>query len=210
MTEHQTMNTIIHAAVRRDLRRFDTALAQFPAGSQPRADQLLTAWRNFAEQLHHHHTDEETIFWPAMRSLGTDEPLITSLAGEHAQMLSALDSADTAMKGLAAEPTAERAAAAHTAVSQLDHVVADHLGHEERDLEPAMAAQHGAPQMKAAAKTVRKAHKGNAGAFFAWLLDGADADDARALRREIPPPVLFMVSRLGGRRYRSEVASVWS
>jgi hypothetical protein len=64
--------------------------------------------------------------------------------------------------------------------------------------------------MKAAAKDVRKAHKGNAGAFFAWLLDGADADDVRGLRREIPPPVLLVISRLGGRRYRRDVASVWS
>jgi hypothetical protein len=210
MTEHQTMNTVIHAAVRRDLRRFDQALAQFPAGSRARAERLLTAWQNFALQLHDHHNDEETIFWPAARSLGADGPMLTSLEGEHADMLTALDAAGEAMKALAGDPTAENAAAAHAAVTDLDAVVTGHLIHEERDLEPLLAAQHEAPPMKAAVKSVRKAHKGNAGTFFAWLLDGADADDVKGLRRQVPPPVLFVISRWGGRRYTREVASVWS
>ena len=210
MTEHQTMNTVIHAAVRRDLRRFDQALAQFPAGSQSRADQLNTAWENFSFQLHHHHADEETIFWPAARTLGADEPMLVSLEREHAVMLEALDSAGEAVKGLAAEPSAEQALAARSAVGHLDGVVAEHLSHEERDLEPLMAAQRGAPPLKAAAKSVRKAHSGNAGAFFAWLLDGAGPDDVRGLRREIPPPVLFVVSRVGGRQYTRTVATVWT
>ena len=210
MTEHQTMNTVIHAAVRRDLRRFDEALAQFPAGSKARAEQLLTAWQHFARQLHDHHNDEERLFWPAARSLGADATMLTSLEGEHADMLKALDSAGEAMNALAADPTAEKAAAARAAVTGLDGVVTGHLTHEERDLEPLLAAQHDAPAMKAAVKDVRKAHKGNAGSFFAWLLDGADADDVKGLRRQVPPPVLFVISRFGGRRYAREIASVWT
>ena len=62
--EHKTMNTIVHAAVRRDLGRFDQALAVFPANSQPRANELKRAWDNFEEEIHHHHTYEETLFWP--------------------------------------------------------------------------------------------------------------------------------------------------
>jgi hypothetical protein len=136
--------------------------------------------------------------------------MLTSLEGEHADMLTALDAAGEAMKALAGDPTAENAAAARAAVTDLDAVVTGHLTHEERDLEPLLVAQHEAPPMKAAVKDVRKAHKGNAGTFFAWLLDGADADDVKGLRRQVPPPVLFVISRLGGRRYTREVASVWS
>ena len=44
MTEHGTLNTVIHAAVRRDLDRFEEALSGFPADSQTRADQLMGAW----------------------------------------------------------------------------------------------------------------------------------------------------------------------
>jgi hypothetical protein len=210
MTEHQSMNTVIHAAVRRDLGRFDRALSVFPAGSQSRADQLATAWENFTFQLHHHHADEETIFWPALRPLGADEAMIVSLEGEHARMLEALDSAGGAMREFQADPTQQNAAKARGAAAALASTVGDHLDHEERDLEPFAVAQKGAPPMKAAQKTVRKAHQGNQGTFFAWLLDGADADATRGLRREIPPPVVFVISRVAGRRYTRTVAPVWT
>src|SRR4051794_20445897 len=111
------MNTIIHAAFRRDLDRFDAALRDFPAGSRARAEQLGAAWDNLSAQLHDHHRDEETIFWPALRELGADESMVGDLGGEHARMLAALDNADAAVGALRAEPSADNAAAARQAVS---------------------------------------------------------------------------------------------
>lgn len=210
MTEHATMNTIIHAAFRRDLNRFDDALSTFPSGARDRADELGRAWDNFAFQLHHHHQDEETIFWPALRELGADTGTAGELEGEHAQMLTALEAAQTRMASFRDDPSAENVAAARAAIGQLATILLDHLVHEERDLEPFAAAQHDTPQMKAAQKLVRAAHKGNGGTFFAWLLDGADPDAVRGLRREVPPPVLFVISRLGGRDYRRRIAPVWA
>ena len=64
--------------------------------------------------------------------------------------------------------------------------------------------------MKAAQKAVRRAHRGNSGTLFAWLLDGADEGDVRAVRRDVPRPVLFVITRTSGRRYRRTVASVWT
>jgi iron-sulfur cluster repair protein YtfE (RIC family) len=210
MAEHETMNTVIHAAFRRDLARFDRALDTFPAQSQPRADQLAAAWDNFSFQLHHHHSDEETIFFPALRSLGADEPLAQSLEAEHAAMLTDLDAASASMRQLKADPSASNAAEARSAISRLGATMSDHLTHEERDLEPLAVAHKKSAQMKASQRAVRRAHKGNQGAFCAWLLDGADPDAVRGLRREIPPPVLFVLSRVGGRQYTRDVASVWA
>jgi len=210
MTEHLTMNTIIHAAFRRELARFDAALGEFPDGSQERAAQLVTAWDNFAHQLHHHHEDEETIFWPAFRELGADEALTSDLGGEHARMLAALDHADDVVRRLSRDPSAAQAAASRAAVGELGEVLHEHLEHEERDLEPWAAARKDTPQMKAAAGEVRKAHKGEAGTFVAWLLDGASPEDAAALRREIPAPVVTVLKAVPGRRYRRTVAPVWA
>jgi hypothetical protein len=64
--------------------------------------------------------------------------------------------------------------------------------------------------MQSAQKQVRRAHRGNQGTLFAWLLDGADADAQRGLGREIPRPVLFVMSHVGGHRYRGTVAPVWA
>ncbi len=210
MAEHKTMNTIIHAAFRRDLARFDSALSAFPDGSQPRADQLSTAWDNLAHQLHHHHQDEETIFWPALRELGADDSLVGDLGGEHATMLAALDVASGAMAALRARPTAAKAQAAHGAVTELNNVLVAHLAHEEADLEPFMVSQLATPQLKAGQVAVRKAHKDGAGDFLAWLQDGADPAEAAALRHEVPAPVLFLMSRLRGRKYNREIAPVWA
>jgi iron-sulfur cluster repair protein YtfE (RIC family) len=210
MTEHQTMNTVIHAAFRRDIQRFDRALETFPAQSQARADQLAAAWENFSSQLHHHHADEETIFFPALRSLGAEEPLAQSLEAEHAAMLTKLEAASAAMQQLHAEPSAQNAAAARTAVGELSATMNDHLAHEEQDLEPLAVRHKKSTQMKAGQRAVRRAHKGNQGTFCAWLLDGAEPDAVRGLRREIPPPVLFVLARIGGRQYTRDVASVWA
>lgn len=210
MSEHLTMNTIIHAAFRRDLGRFDAALADFPDSSGERAEQLVRAWDNFAHQLHQHHQDEETIFWPAFRELGADESLTSDLGGEHARMLAALDHADGVVRRLPGDPSASTAAAARAAVGELGEILHEHLAHEERDLEPWVAARKGSPQLKVAATEVRKAHKGHSGTFVAWLLDGAAPEDAAALRREIPGPVVTVLNAVPGRHYRRTVAPVWA
>jgi hemerythrin-like domain-containing protein len=210
MTEHITMNTVIHAAFRRDLARFDTALASFPDGSQERADQLVAAWDNYQHQLHHHHQDEETIFWPAFRELGADESLTSDLGGEHAQMLMALDHADVVVRRLAEDPSAARAANARAAVGELGEVLRAHLAHEEAELEPWVGSVRGTPQMKRAQVAVRRAHRGETGMFVAWLLDGAGPEDVAGLKREIPPPVVAVLNAVPGRRYRKTVATTWN
>jgi hypothetical protein len=210
VTEHMTMNTIIHAAFRRDLHRFDLAFGSFPAGSQRRAEELNVAWANVAFQLHHHHEDEETIFWPALRSLGVDDSLMGELNDEHAQMLIALDAANKTVDDFRADPSASHAGVVRGAIGRLEQVLTEHLAHEERDLEPRAAEFRGSPEMKAAQKQVRRAHRGNQGTFFAWLLDGADADATSGLRREVPAPVVFVISRVGGRRYQRTIAPVWA
>lgn len=210
MTQQLSMNQIIHVAFRRDLRRFDDALAGFPPGSQPRADQLSAAWDNLAFQLHHHHSDEESIFWPTLRDLGADTALVDALADEHERMLAALKVAEGSMAAFQADPSAGNAAAARSSVAELRTVLEDHLAHEERDLEPVSAAHVDAPQMKAAVRAVRKAHKGEAGTFFSWLSDSDDPAVASSLRSQLPAPVLLMLTRLAGRDYNRRIATVWA
>jgi hypothetical protein len=89
-------------------------------------------------------------------------------------------------------------------------VLNQHLAHEEQELEPRAAEFHATPEIKGAQKRARRAHRGNQGTLFSWLLDGADADARQGLRRDVPPPVLFVICRTGGRRYRRTVAPVWA
>ena len=210
VTEHRTMNTVIHEAFRRDLRRVRDALERFPAGSPTRARDLGAVWRNLAHQLHVHHVDEETLFWPAFVELGVDQALIDDLGGEHDEMVAALAAAEAAMEALGADPTADNAAAARACVVDLHRVLDDHLAHEERDLEPFGAEHVHTPQHKAAVARARTSHTEGVGTFFAWLSDTDDRGIAAALRREVPRPVLFVITNVGGRRYRRLAAAAWS
>lgn len=209
MTEHRTMNTVAHAAFRRDLARFDTALSMFPAGSQHRADQLKKAWDHFAAELHHHHSYEEQFFWPALQQAVPDLPMMTDLDEEHQAMRAALTEADTAMSAFGVEPSAARAAIAWGAVTHLADVLLAHLEHEENDLEPLSAEYASSAPMQVARKQVMKAHRGRLGNVLAWLQDGADDNARRFLREEIPTPVVYVATKVAGRRYRREIASAW-
>ena len=211
MSEHLSMNTVIHAAVRRDLRRFTAALADFPVGSVERAADLNRAWQHLDHQLHDHHEGEETIFWPALRKLGADQALVSDLDGEHRRMADAMVGARTAMAALASQPDVERRDAARAAFAELTEVVETHFAHEERDLEPMMARVLDAPEMKEAANAIRRTMSpAEAGAYLTWLGDGADQDAKAFLRHEIPTPVLFIFTRLFGRSYRRGIATVWA
>ena len=59
-------------------------------------------------------------------------------------------------------------------------------------------------------KFSRRAGLGTAGKFFAWMEDGAAAEEKAALRAEVPGPVIAIIGGLFGRRYRKEVAPVWA
>ena len=208
--EHQTMNTIVHAAFRRDLTRFDAALASFPAGSRQRADQLGRAWAFLVEELHHHHGYEEQYFWPALQQTGADLSVVADLDAEHDDMRRALEQGTVAMSAFQADPSAAQAAAARTAVAQFGAVLLSHLDHEEADLEPISAAHKSSAPMKAAVNQVKKAHLSSMGNFVEWLQDGASAHDRAALRREMPAPVIALFGAVAGRRYRRTIAPVWA
>ena len=78
-----------------------------------------------------------------------------------------------------------------------------------RDLEPFGAEHQDTRQHKAAVAKARKSHTEGAGTFFAWLADTDDPAIATALRQQVPRPVLFLLTALGGRSYKRSAAAAW-
>jgi hypothetical protein len=96
-------------------------------------------------------------------------------------------------------------------MERLQTTTVTHLDHEEQETEPALAQHEGHPAIKEMArKFSRRAGPAKAGAFFAWMQDGATAEEKVALRASVPGPVLAVIGGLFGRRYRKEVAPVWA
>jgi len=210
-TPTMSMNKVIHCAVRRDLRRFNTALERFPAGDKARAAALHRAWQNFDAQLTEHHLGEHEVAWPALKAIGVPEASITTFDAEHDTMAAALKNAGAAMDKLAGSASAADAQAAATAMAALEQATTSHLDHEEREVEPLLLEKLDDPAVKTMGKQFsRRASLPVAGTFFAWMDDGASAEEKAALRQSVPGPVLAIIGGLFGRKYRKEVAPVWA
>ncbi len=205
-----SMNKVIHAAFRRDLARFIAALQAFTAEDTTRANQLGVAWRNFDAQLVTHHEGEHEIAWPALESVGVSPDLIAEMDAEHDVMAQALAAARTAMQALQRTASAEQAAEALSALEHLKSATESHLDHEERELEPVYQAAMDTPEIKAMGKAFGKVSPAVGGTFFAWVSDGATADERAALADSVPGPVLKIIGGIFGRGYRKNVATVWT
>ena len=204
-----SMNKVIHGAFRRDLKRFIDALDRFPAGNQTRAQQLATAWENYDDQLTHHHTGEHEIAWPHLKRIGVSEELLATMDAEHEAMAGALAKARTAISSLARTASADDAVAAKSAMLSLESAMLTHLDHEEAEFESVYLDNLDNEEIKAMGKEFAKVSPSRGGRFFAWLLDGATADEKAAATSNVPGPVLAVISGIWGRGYRKNIAPVW-
>jgi hemerythrin-like domain-containing protein len=204
-----SMNKAIHRAFRRDLDRFVDALGRFPAGDRRRAEQLATAWTNFDDQLTRHHEGEHDIAWPALAAVGVSHDVLTQLDAEHDTMATALAGARGAITALRGSASAEDAAAALTAMQELQRVTVQHMDHEEAEIEPIYLEKQGSPEMKAMGREFAKVGPVQGGTFFAWALDGAAPEETAAITGTVPKPVLTLITGIFGRTYRKSVAPVW-
>jgi len=204
-----SMNKVIHGAFRRDLQRFLDALAAFRDGDRSRAEQLGKAWDNFDTQLTVHHEGEHEIAWPAMTSIGVPDQLLATFDEEHDRMAEALAATRGAMATFRTTATAADASAARSAMANLQTITVAHLDHEEQEIEPIYLQHADGPEMKAMGKQFAKVSPTKGGRFFAWVTDGASAEEMAALTESVPKPVLAILGGVFGRGYRRDVAPAW-
>lgn len=204
------MNDVVHAAVRRDLARFARALEEFPAGNRERASELRRAWASMTDQLHHHHTSEDTHIWPYLRGLDVLDPeVIDAMEREHRVMSTALNRVSAAFDRLVDEPTSASARAATEALEQGRAATEEHLEHEETEVVPVIAERMDTPEWKAVEKQLRKASPVQTGRMLAWVEDCAEPQYRAVVSEAMPAPVRVVFSRVLGRGYHREVAPVW-
>lgn len=204
-----TMNRVIHAAVRRDLARLESALDHAPDGDRGRAEGLCRAYGHLHEELTRHHQGEDELIFPMLAGFDVDPILLEEMDSEHQAMAQALEETDAAMSEYATIGSADSAAKAKETVAQARHVVERHLDHEEHELEPLFTPHEDSPEWKAVEKQLRKAPPGVAGRFFAWLQDGMGPKERDYLAATVPAPVRFVLSKGFGRAYHRDIAPVW-
>ena len=99
--------------------------------------------------------------------------------------------------------------AAEAAFERLEAVTVTHLVHEEAELEPVYLEKKDTPEIKAMGRAFGKVSPATGGRFFAWVADGASPQEMAAIRRDVPGPVLSVLTGVFGRSYRKDIAPVW-
>ncbi len=105
ITHGETMNKLIHQAVRRDLGRFEAALDALAPGDRTRAAALGEAFAHFDTMLTHHHEGEEHNLWPVIGDpAGGHEGDVATLTHEHEEIVAGLATPGTAFARLGRPP----------------------------------------------------------------------------------------------------------
>ena len=209
MSENMTMNRVIHAAVRRDLERLESALGSARDGDVARARQLQRAYANLHLELTHHHEGEDQLVFPFLAQAGVDPDLLKAMDDEHQAMADALGETRSAMAAYASSGSAGDAESAGAGVTRTRVVVDRHLTHEENDLEPLLEPHLGSAEWKRVEKQLRPTSLAATGRFLAWISDGMTEEGRAYLRRTIPPPVTSLLGRIAGRAYHRDIAPTW-
>ena len=182
-----TMMYVTHNAFRRDLDRLTAA------ATVPRA-----GWQNFKDQLHLHHSVEDSHLWPRLQRAVTepgDFALLEQMEAEHALIDPLLAAVDAAVADPSGSGLAE-------ALRELSTALGHHLAHEEEDALPLIQSVLTPADWKAFADEMRR-RQGLKGAavYVPWILDGAPAAERRRFLGALPAPVTLLNRLLWQPRY---------
>lgn len=203
-----------HHGLRRDLARFQGALAGPAAGGPPplppaAARALEEEWQKYRATLHGHHQAEDTGLFPHLRSEHAElAPALERLTAEHHLIDPLLDRGDRAFAELnraataAGRPDASSVAAAVSLLADLSRLLHDHLAFEEERAVPHMRSMKGFPPPATDAELAMFAEG------FAWSSHGV-APEVLAQVDAVLPPVL--VSKLPAARaaFEERCRRVW-
>jgi len=178
-----TLMYATHDAFRRDLDRFAGASA-LDGSALDRG-----AWANFKQQLHVHHTVEDTALWPRLQRAVADRPgdleLVDQMQAEHARLDPVLAAVD--------EAVASRSANLADRIQELSTVLGEHMKHEEDAALP-LIQEVLTPGDWGAFRSAMARRQGprGAAAYVPWIVDGVQPADRRRYLAVFPAPVRLL------------------
>jgi iron-sulfur cluster repair protein YtfE (RIC family) len=194
-----TIMLAAHEGFRRDLVRLARAASSAGPLDPAHHDAVRAGWETFKHQLHLHHTAEDELVWPALRTSlavsASAQSVLDSMEEEHARvdpLLAAVDHAfDHPEDGRIGDVT-----------SALTSDLLKHLAHEERDALPLIGVGLSAAEWRGVGfKIARKNGLSAGGEMFAWMTDGAEPAAAAAVIGTLPPPARLVYRAVWRPRY---------
>jgi hypothetical protein len=191
-----TMMYVTHAALRRDVGRFSSAIAD---GRAPAAA-VAAGWHNFKRQLHVHHTVEDDDLWPRLYAAVTEPAhvaMLKDMEAEHAVLDPMLEAVDTALAYGAYDRLGDR-------VADLAGALDGHLRHEELSALPLIQDVLTRKDWDAFGRAMaRKQGIKGAAIYIPWIVDGASGEERKRFFGQLPPPARVVNTLVFEPRYRN-------
>jgi hemerythrin-like domain-containing protein len=204
------MTYLFHHALRRDLARFEEAIARGAAGTPMPWAALHARWQQFDQVLALHLRTEDLGLWPVLRARLEEHPdaggnqVLDAMAREHAAVASKVAAAGSAFEAVASETSDSKVDKLAGRLGEAATALREHLDREEREALPLRQSLFTDAEHDAYEKTARDACPRKLAKFlYPWLADGLErAARERLLARS--GPVRAMAVGLQEPRYRKE------
>ncbi|HUB21344.1 MAG TPA: hemerythrin domain-containing protein [Streptosporangiaceae bacterium] len=183
-----SMMFAIHDALRRELVQV-TRIAKLPDDNPGPLLRAALGWELFKKFLHVHHTTEDDVLWPDLRTQVAGQldrlALADALEAEHA----VIDPLLTAIDAAAADPDYGYQRFGDI-TDELAVKLTAHLTHEETDGLALIDASLTPRQWQHFGQTHGQRLIGDASMYMPWLLNGASSQTQEKLMGNFPPPLL--------------------
>ena len=179
---------VMHHAFRRDLAAFASSVRATPLGDHATWAALRQRWSRFADCLHHHHTAEDTHYWPVLlavveeRGGDADRAEVRAMTDEHEGIDPLVRACTDGFAAVVDHPCEEHRNALDIRLTGLRQVLAEHLRHEETVVLPLVQRVMSTEEFEAVEAAIAKSYPVRDIPFIiGWALEGLPTDAREAM-----------------------------
>jgi hypothetical protein len=208
-TPDLTFYFLIHRAMRDSSAQLRCAIGSLEDGDRRRAAAIGSWFAGFNGELHHHHTVEDEVFFPALaaRVPCYAESYSDELAEDHLRLDGLLTALTAGLADLSGEGEWDAAhMQALIVASQLADLLDRHLRVEDEDVVPLFGRHFSAVEYEAMhAQAVKTMQPKQALFTLPWIMGQADADERREMLADAPA-AMKLIWRASRRGYAKRAA----
>lgn len=201
---------IIHRAFRRELTILPRLVREVDDGDTQRASTLAAAVRLVLGGLHHHHTGEDLVLWPALLERAAPSTgLVETMQAQHEAVEEHIEHVEPLLRAWEEAPTTARGAELADRLDRLAAALVEHLDLEEREILP-LAERHVtvAEWNSLGEQGVEEMDRKQLPILVGAILEECSPEERRAMLAKLPLPVRLLLRTVGSLQYRRYVSRV--
>lgn len=201
---------IIHRAFRREFTLLPRLIREAPDGDRGRAATLAGALRLVLGGLHHHHTGEDVVLWPALLERAAPSTgLVETMQAQHEVVDASMERVEPMLDAWEQEPTRVRAAELAETLERLAAALFEHLDLEEREILPLVQRHVTVAEWNSLGdQGIEEMDQKQLPILFGAILEECTPEERRAMLAKLPLPVRLLIRTVGARQYRRYVTRV--